>query len=325
MKAIVCTRYGPPEVLQLKEVEKPTPNDNEVLIKVHAATVTMGDCELRSLRLPLTWKIFARIGFGFRAPRKKILGQDLAGEIESIGKSVTPFKTGDQVFANTGLHLGAYAEYDCLPAKGLIATKPANMSYEEAAAVPVGGLHSLHFLRKANIRSGQKVLIVGAAGSIGTVAVQLAKSYGAEVTGVDSTKKLDVLRSIDADHVVDYTQEDFTKNGQKYDVIFDTVGKSPYSRSIGSLREGGFYLLGNPGLSQQFRAPWTSMTSGKKIIGGTVGYKAEDLVFLRELIEQGKIRSVIDRRYPLEETAEAHRYVDTGQKAGNVVITIGGS
>lgn len=322
MKAIVCPRYGPPEVLQLKEVEKPTPKDNEVLIRVHAATVTMGDCELRSLRLPLTWKIFARIGFGFRAPRKKILGQDLAGEIESLGKSVTRFKTGDQVFANTGLHLGAYAEYDCLPAKGLIAIKPANMSYEEAAAVPLGGLHSLHFLRKANIQNGQKVLIVGAAGSIGTIAVQLAKSYGAEVTGVDSTKKLDVLRSIGADHVIDYTQEDFTKTGEKYDVIFDTVGKSPYSESIRSLNKGGYYLLGNPGLSQQFRAPWTSPTSGKKVIAGTVAYKAEDLVFLREMVEAGKIRSVIERRYRLEQTAEAHRYVDTGQKTGNVVITI---
>ena len=323
MKAIVCTRYGPPEVLQLREVQKPTPKDNEVLIRVHAATVTMGDCELRSLRLPLTWRIFARIGFGFRAPRKKILGQDLAGEIESVGNNVTQFKTGDQVFANTGLHLGAYAEYDCLPAKGLIATKPANMSYEEAAAVPLGGLHSLHFLRKANIQSRQKVLVAGAAGSIGTVAVQLAKSYGAEVTGVDSTKKLDVLRSIGADHVIDYTKEDFTKTGEKYDVIFDTVGKSPYSASIRSLKTGGCYLLGNPGLSQQFRAPWTSRTSGKKVIAGTVAYKTEDLVSLKELVEAGKIRSVIDRRYPIEETAEAHKYVDSGQKTGNVVITIG--
>lgn len=322
MKAVVCTRYGPPEVLQLREIAKPTPKDHEVLIRVHAATVTMGDCELRSMRLPLLWKIIARVGFGFRAPRKKILGQELAGEIESVGSNVTRFTKGDQVFANTGLHLGAYAEYDCLPEKGLIATKPTNMSYDEAAAVPVGGLHSLHFLRKANIQSRQKVLIVGAAGSIGTVAVQLAKSYGAEVTGVDSTSKLDVLGSIGADNVIDYTKEDFTKTGDKYDVIFDTVGKSQYSASVRSLTEGGFYLLGNPGLSQQFRAPWTSRTRGKKVIGGTVAYRAEDLVFLRKLVEAGKIRSVIDRRYPLEETAEAHRYVDGGQKSGNVLITI---
>ena len=322
MKAIVCTGYGPPEVLQLREIEKPTPEDNEVLIRVRAATVTMGDCELRSLRLPLLWKLIARVGFGFRAPRRKILGQELAGEIESVGNAVTLFKKGDQVFANTGFHLGAYAEYDCLPEKGLIATKPVNMSYEEAAAVPVGGLHSLHFLRKANVQSGHKVLIVGAAGSIGTIAVQLAKSYGAEVTGVDSTEKLDVLGFIGSDHVIDYTQEDFTKSGETYDVIFDTVGKSPYSGSIGSLNENGFYLLGNPGISHQFRAPWTSRTSGKKVIAGTLSYKTEDLAFLRELIEAEKIMSVIDRRYPLEQTAEAHRYVDTGQKTGNVVITV---
>jgi NADPH:quinone reductase-like Zn-dependent oxidoreductase len=323
MKAIICTRYGPPEVLQLKEVEKPIPKENEVLIRVHAATVTKGDCELRNLKLPLLWKLFIRIGFGFRAPRRKILGQELSGEIESVGSAVTRFKKGDQVFANTGLHLGAYAEYDCLPETGVIATKPANMTYEEAAAVPVGGLHSLHFLRKANIQSGQKVLIVGAAGTIGTIAVQLAKSYGAEVTGVDSTEKLGVLRYIDADQVIDYTKEDFTRSGEKYDVIFDAVGKSPYSGSLRSLKEGGFYLLGNPGLSHQIRAPWTSKTIGKKVIAGTLSYRLEDLLFLKELIEAGKIRSVIDKRYPLEQTAEAHRYVDTGQKTGNIVITVG--
>ncbi len=322
VKAIVCTKYGPPDVLQLREVEKPTPRNNEVLIRVHAATVTKGDCELRSLKLPTLWKLFIRIGFGFRAPRRKILGQELSGEIESVGSAVTRFKKGDQVFANTGLHLGAYAEYDCLPEKGMIATKPRNMNYEEAAAVPVGGLHSLHFLRKADIQRGQKVLIIGAAGTIGTIAVQLAKYYGAEVTAVDSTEKLGVLRYLNADQVIDYTKEDFTRSGEKYDVIFDTVGKSPYSGSIRSLNKNGFYLLGNPGLSQQFRAPWTSRTSGKKVIGGTLSYKTQDLVFLRELIEEGKIRSVIDRRYPLEQTAEAHRYVDTGQKTGNVVITV---
>src|SRR5712691_10424179 len=322
MKAVICTKYGPPEVLQLKEVEKPTPRNNEVLIRVHAATVTKGDCELRSLKLPTSWKLFIRIGFGFRAPRRKILGQELAGEIETVGSAVTRFKKGDQVFANTGLHLGAYAEYDSLPEKGLIATKPTNMTYGEAAAVPVGGLHSLHFLSKADIQSGQKVLIIGAAGTIGNIAVQLAKYYGAEVTGVDSTEKLGVLRYLNADQVIDYTKEDFTRSGEKYDVIFDTVGKSPYSGSLRSLKEGGFYLLGNPGLSQQIRAPWTSRTSNKKVIGGTLSYKPEDLIFLKELIEAGKIRSVIDRRYPLEQTAEAHRYVDTGQKTGNVVITV---
>ena len=322
MKAIVCVKYGPPDVLQLRELKKPTPKDNEMLVRIHAATVTKGDCELRSLNLPLTWQFFVRIGFGFRAPRKKILGQELAGEIESVGRDVKLFKKGDQVFAFTGLHLGAYAEYNRLPEKGLVAIKPANMSYEEAAAVPVGGLHALNCLRNGDIQSRQKVLIIGAAGTVGTLAVQLAKSFGAEVTGVDSTRKLEMLRSIGADKVVDYTQEDFTKNGESYDLIFDVVGKSSFSSCIRSLKERGFYLLGNPGLSQQVRGLWTSMTSSKKVIGGTVSYKTEDLVFLRELIEAGKIRSVIDRRYTLEQTAEAHRYVDTGQKTGNVVITV---
>jgi NADPH:quinone reductase-like Zn-dependent oxidoreductase len=268
------------------------------------------------------WKLLIRIGFGFRAPRRKILGQELSGEIESVGSTVTRFKKGDQVFANTGLHLGAYAEYDCLPETGLIVTKPANISYEEAAAVPVGGLHALQYLRKANIQSGQKVLINGAGGSIGTIAVQIARYYGAEVTGVDSTGKLDMLRPIGADHVIDYTREDFTKSGKKYDVIFDTVGKSSYSPSLRSLKENGFYLLGNPGLWQMIRAPWTSRRGGRRVIGRMDPYKVEDLVVLKELIEDGMIRSVIDRRYRLEQTAEAHMYVDTGQKAGNVVITV---
>jgi len=323
MKAIVCTKYGPPDVLQLKEIEKPSPKDNEVLIRVHAATVTKGDCELRSLKLPLLWKLFVRIGFGFRRPRKKILGQELAGEIESVGKDVRLFEKGDQVFANTGLRLGAWAECSCLPQTGLIATKPANMTYEEAAAVPVGGLHAWHLLRKANLQSGQKVLINGAGGTVGTCAVQLAKSFGAEVTGVDSTGKLDMLHFIGADMVVDYTRDDFTKNGETYDVIFDVVGKASYSGCIRSLKENGYYLLGNPGLAQQFRGLWTSMMSRKKVVGGMVSYRTEDLIFLRELIEAGKMRSIIDRRYPLEQIAEAHRYVETGQKTGNVVVTVG--
>jgi NADPH:quinone reductase-like Zn-dependent oxidoreductase len=307
MKAIVCTKYGPPDVLQLKELEKPFPKDNEVLVRVHAATVTAGDCGLRSLKLPFLWQLIMRIGFGFRAPRKEILGQELAGEIEAVGKNVKLFKKGDQVFAFTGLRLGAYAEYNCLPEKGLLAIKPANMTYEEAATVPVGGLHALNCLRKGNIQNGQKVLIIGAGGTVGTLAVQLAKSFGAEVTGVDSTGKLDMLRSIGADKVIDYTQEDFTKNGESYDVIFDVVGRSSFSGCLRCLKEKGFYLLGNPGLSQLVRGLWTSMTNSKKVVGGTISYETEELVFLKELIEAGKIRSVIDRRYPLEQTAEAHR------------------
>ena len=259
---------------------------------------------------------------GLRKPRKQILGQELAGEIEAVGKDVKQFRKGDQVFAATGFRFGAYAEYICLPEDGVLAIKPANMTCEEAAAVPVGGLEALHFLRKGNIQSGQKVLINGAGGSIGTFAVQLAKSFGAEVTGVDSTEKLDMLRSIGADHVIDYTQEDFTKSGETYDVIFDVVGKSSFSRSVRSLKQNGRYLLANAGLSQMVRGRWTSMRSSKKVILGAASEKTEDLIFLKELIEAGKIKSVIDRCYLLEQTAEAHIYVEEGHKKGNIVITV---
>ena len=323
MKAIVCTHYGPPEVLQLIEVEKPTPKDHEVLIRIDATTVTAGDCEMRSFKIPLFIWLPLRLYMGLSKPRKKILGQELAGEIEAVGKDVKRFRKGDQVFAATGFRFGAYTEYICLPEEGMLALKPANVTYEEAAAVPVGGLEALHFLRQGHIQSGQKVLIHGAGGSIGTFAVQLAKSYGAEVTGVDSTGKLDMLRSIGADQVIDYTQADFTKSGETYDVIFDVVGKSSFSRSIRSLKTNGRYLLANAGLSQMVRGRWTSMISSKKVIVGAASEKTEDLNFLKELIEAGKIKSVIDRRYPLEQTAEAHRYIDTGHKKGNVVITVG--
>jgi 2-desacetyl-2-hydroxyethyl bacteriochlorophyllide A dehydrogenase len=323
MKAIVWTKYGPPDVLQLKEVEKPTPKEDEVLVRVCATTVTAGDCEMRRLKIPILFRLPMRIYNGLRKPKKiTIIGQELAGEIESVGKDVKLFKKGDQVFAATGFGFGAYAEYKCLPEDGVVAIKPANMTYEEAAAVPTGGLEALHFLRKGNIQSGQKVLIIGAGGSIGTFAVQLARYFGAEVTGVDSTRKLDMLRSIGADQVIDYTQEDFTKSGETYDVIFDVVGKSSFSGSIRSLKQNGRYLLANPGLSQMVRGLWTTMRSSKKVIFGAASQKTEDLIFLKELIEAGKIKSVIDRRYPLEQTAEAHRYVETGQKKGNVVITL---
>jgi len=321
MKAVVCAKYGPPEVLQLREVEKPTPKDNEVLIRVHAATVTMGDCELRSLNLPFEWKFLIRFGFGIRAPRRKILGQELAGELEAIGGDVTRFKKGDQVFALTGLHLGAYAEYDCLAENAIIATKPANMSYEEAAVVPAGGLHAINFLRRADIKPGHEVLIRGAGGSIGTIAIQLAKSYGAEVTGVDRTSKLEMISSIGADHVIDYTREDFTKRGKKYDVVFDAVGRSSFSALMNSLTEDGQLLLGNPSFSQLFRGIRKPAT-GKRVIRWTGAYPVEDLIALRELIEARKLKSVIDRRYSLDQIVEAHRYVDTGEKHGNVVILL---
>ncbi len=323
MKAIVWTKYGPPDVLQFKELNKPIPKDNEILIKVHAATVTAGDCELRRFDIPIELWLFVRIIMGIRKPRIKILGQELAGEIESVGEKVKHFKKGDPVFAATEMRLGAYAEYACLPGKCVMAIKPANMSYEEAATIPTGGLNALHFLRKGDIRNGKKVLILGAGGSIGTYAVQIAKSYGAHVTCVDGPNKLEMLLSIGSDQVIDYTKVDFTKNGETYDLIIDVVGKSSFSRNVRSLSKKGHYILGNPKLKWKIKGRWISLTSSKKIISALASYNQEDLIFLKELIEAGKIKSVIDRKFPLEKTAEAHRYVETGQKTGNVVISVG--
>jgi NADPH:quinone reductase-like Zn-dependent oxidoreductase len=329
MKAIIWTNYGPPDVLQLREVEKPAPKDNEVLIKVHAATAATPDTEIRRLKLPLLFAIPLRLYMGAIKPtRITILGTEFAGEIEAAGKDVTRFKPGDQVFGYTGLGMGTYAEYMCLQENpsglaGVLGIKPVNMTYEEAAAVPFGGLEARHSLGKANIQRGQKVLIVGAGGSIGTYAVQLAKYYGAEVTGVDHTVKLDMLRSIGTDHVIDFAREDFTKNGQTYDVILDTIDKSPFSGSLRSLNENGTYLNANPGVFDRIRWRWSSKNSAKKVIPWTAGYSIDDLLALKELIEAGKIKPVIDRVYPLEQIVEAHRYVETGHKKGNVVIKVG--
>lgn len=323
MKAIIWTRYGPPEVLQLQEVEKPIPKDNEVLIKIHATTVTAGDCEARSFKFPSLFWLPLRIVFGLTKPsRKPILGQELAGEIEAVGKDVTQFKKGDPVFAATLLRFGAYAEYVCLPETHPMALKPANITYEEAATIPTGGFNGLHFLRKANVQSGEKVLINGAGGSIGTYAVQIAKSLGAEVTCVDSASKLEMLRAIGADHLIDYTREDFTQSGQGYDVIIDVVGKSSFSDSVRALTQNGRYVLGNPSLAGMIRALWTSMTSDKRVIFEVASYRPEDIAFLKELLEAGKIKVVIDKCYSLEQTAEAHSYVEKGHKNGNVVITV---
>ncbi|HET6596160.1 MAG TPA: NAD(P)-dependent alcohol dehydrogenase [Anaerolineales bacterium] len=331
MKAIVWTKYGPPDALQLREVETPTPNENEVLIKVHAAAVSQADTEFRRLKLPLLFALPLRLYIGFLKPtRKTILGTEFAGEIVSVGKNVTRYRLGDQVYGYTGLGMGTYAEYLCLSEQpsalaSVMAIRPANVTYTEAAAVPFGGIEALHSLRQAHIQRGQKMLIVGAGGSIGTFSVQLAKHYGAEVTGVDHTVKLDMLRSIGADHVMDYTREDFTKNGQTYDVILDTIGKSPFSRSLRSLKEHGIYLNANPGLFGGIWMRWFSKNIGKHVITWTAGYTVKNLLAVKELVESGIIRPVIDRIYPLEQTAEAHRYVDSGRKKGNVVITMVGS
>lgn len=324
MKAIVWTGYGPPEVLQLREVAKPTPKANEVRIKIHATTVTTGDCEMRNLRFPYWIRLPMRAFIGLRRPtRITIPGTYLAGEVEAVGADVTRFQVGDPVFGTTLFGFGAYAEYVCVPETGAIATKPAAISYADAAPVGLGGLEALHFLKIANLQPGEKVLINGAGGSIGTYGIQIAKHFGAEVTAVDSGEKLAKLRGVGADQVIDYTQQDFTKNGQRYDVIFDIIGKSPFARSVQSLNPGGRYLIANPtGLLQLVRGKWTSRQSDKKVLFEMTSPTTEDLAFLADLMAAGKLRTVIDRSYPLAQVPEAHRYVEAGQKTGNVVVTI---
>ena len=326
MKAIVHTKYGPPDVLHLKEVEKPTPKGDEVLIKVYAAEATKTDCELRSFNFPVNWFwLPLRIAMGLIKPKKQILGGYFAGEVESVGKDVSKFKKGDQIFGTTKLRLGAYGEYVCLPASYTLVPKPHNVSFEEAAAVPLGGLNALHFLRKANIRKGEKVLINGAGGSIGSFGVQIAKAMGAEVTAVDSTVKEDMLSRIGADHFFDYTKEDFTKSGQTYDVIFDMVAKSSYSECVRTLNTKGRYLMANPRISDMLRSVLTSKFTDKAAIFVFAGEKEEELLALKEMIEEGKIKPIIDKIYSLEQVAEAHRRVETEQRLGPVVISVGKS
>ena len=325
MRAIVCTAYGPPEVLQLRDVPKPVPKDDEVLVRIRATTVSAADCELRRFDFaPWIW-VPMRLAFGIWRPRRRVLGQELAGDVESVGKDVGSLKTGDRVFATTGIGLGAHAEYICLRENartGAITTMPANLSYEEAAAVPYGGSEALQFLRKANVRSGQRVLVNGAGGSFGTFAVQLAKILGAHVTAVDSAPKLEMLRTIGADRVVDYAREDFTTGSETYDVIFDVVRNTPSGRMVRRLTERGWLLMANPGFLQIVRARLAARRSHRRVSIAGSGARREDLAYLRGLVEAGRLHPVIDQRFPLEQMVEAHRYAETGQKLGNVVVVV---
>ena len=326
MKAIVYTKYGAPEVLRVKEIEKPIPEDDEVLIRIHAAEATKADCELRSFNFAVKWFwLPLRVAMGVTKPKKQVLGGYFAGEVETVGRDVSKFKKGDQVFGTTRLLFGAYGEYLCLPASHTIVPKPHNMSFEEAAAVPLGGLNALHFLRKANIRNGEKVLVNGAGGSIGTFGVQIAKAMGAEVTAVDSTIKEEMLRRIGADHFFDYTKEDFTKSGLTYDVIFNMVARSSYSKCVNSLNPKGRYLIGNPRISDMLRSVLTSKFTDKTAIIVFAGEKEEELLALKAMIEAGKIKSIVDKIYSPEQAAEAHRRVETEHRLGIVVISMGKS
>ena len=334
MKAMVITKYGPPDVLKLKEVEKPVPRDNEILVRVHATPVSFGDTLVRNLKdvtpkkfhMPLLFWLFAKMYFGFRKPRITILGSEFAGEIEAVGKDVRRFRKGDAVFGYRGARMGAYAEYLCLAENEVVAPKPANMTYEQAAAVPYGAIMALNMLRKIDLRPGHRVLVNGASGGIGPAVVQLAKShFGANVTGVCGTPRLDYVRSLGADAVIDYSKEDFTAGNETYDLIVDILGKSPFSRVKRSLTPKGRWLLVSFKTKKLVQMLWTSLSGGKKVICALSSEKAEDLVFIKGLIEAGKFTAVIDKCYPLAQAAEAHRYAGSGHKKGSVVITAGNS
>jgi 2-desacetyl-2-hydroxyethyl bacteriochlorophyllide A dehydrogenase len=317
MKAIIYTQYGPPEVLHLSEVEKPTPKDNEILLRIKATAVNSGDVRLRKAD-----PFAVRFIFGLLKPKINILGSVFSGEVESVGKQVKLFKAGDQVFGHIDMRFGAYAEYLCLPEDGSIAMKPGNILHQEAAVIPFGGVTALHFIKKAAIKPGQKVLVIGASGAVGSAAVQLAKAYGALVTGVCSTSNIDLVKSIGADYVIDYTKVDFTQNGERYDVIFDTVNSISVSRSLKSLSKNGTMILSAAGMPEMVQGLWISKTSSRKVLTGVISHAAKDIIFLKELIEAGKMRPVIDRTYDLAQMAEAHAYVEKGHKKGNVAITM---
>jgi len=331
MKAITYTEYGTPDVLHIKEMNKPTPKDNEILIRVHAVSVNMGDLWGRNFKaitpskfsMPLPLWLPSRLYFGVTKPRINVLGNEFAGEVESVGRDVKRFKKGDPVFGYRGQSMGANAEYLCMAENGIVAVKPANISYEEAAAIPYGALTALPLLRRVNIQPGQKVLINGASGGIGSAAVQLAKYYGAEVTGVCGTPRLGFVKALGADKVIDYTKEDFTQNGEIYDLIFDIMNKSSFEKCKDSLKPNGVYLLASFKMKQVFQMLQTSRSNGKKVICALAMENLEDMELTRKLVEEGKIKAVVDKCFPMERAAEAHRYVESGNKAGSVVITIG--
>jgi NADPH:quinone reductase-like Zn-dependent oxidoreductase len=331
MKAIVYTEYGEPDVLNLQEAEKPYPNDNEVLIRIRAVSVNYGDIIARNFKnistrefnMPSLLWILARFGFGLNNPKMKILGNTFAGEIESIGNDVKQFREGEQVFGYTGEKMGGYAEYLCMPENGIIAVKPSNMTYEEASVMPYGTIMALNLLKKANIQKGQNVLIIGASGGIGSAAVQLAKHhFGAVVTGVCGTSGLEFVKTLGADKVLDYTKEGYLQSEEEYDLIFDILGKGTFSQYRKYLKETGVYLLASFKSKKLLQMIWTSITGGKKVVCAIAIPKTEDLMFVKKLIEEGKMKSVIDKCFPLEQTAEAHKYFETGNKRGNVVITV---
>ena len=323
MKAIVCTRYGRPEVLQIKEVEKPTPKENEILIRVHATTVTAGDVRVRRFDVPVLFWFPIRLALGLKKPKQPILGVEYAGEVKSVGTGIKNFKKGDRVFGSTSwLKFGCYAEYTVQKEDGIISKIPENLGFEEVAPVPFMGIGALHFIKKAAIQKGQKMLIYGASGAVGTYAVQLANHFGAEVTAVCSTANLELVKSLGARKVIDYSTEDFSLEKEQYDIFLDAVGKCPFSKAIKSIKKDGKYITVDRNFNQTIQGLWTQLTSKKKVIAGTASAKTEDLEFLTELLASGKLKSVIDKVYPFEKMVDAHRYVDLGHKKGNVVVTL---
>lgn len=331
MKAVIYTEYGPPDVLHLAEVEKPAPKDNEVLIRNHAATVNFGDLMARNYKaisprqfnMPFLFWLMAKLSFGIHQPKTTILGNEFAGEVEAVGNAVTHFKPGDRVFGCRGQSMGAYAEYLCVPEDGVLAAIPAQLTYEEAAVIPYGATMALHLLRKVNLQPGQKVLINGASGSIGSAAVQIAKAVGAEVTGVCSAPRVEYVKSLGADQVIDYTKEDFTQNGEIYDLVFDILGKCSFARCKNSLKPNGILLYASFKVKQLIQMLWTSRSGrGKRVVCEIAPGRVEDLYTVKELMEAGKITAIIDRKFPMEQAAEAHRYVEEGHNKGKVVITM---